>query len=640
MVSLVRSNIIVRLVFIITVFHPVCQSKPLLQRLRTQGLRDSSGKVNVRRREILGKHSSTYLHGIQVEESLKRSNFENVIDKNIRNIRTPSEYMIEEGTYIKPRTRHRRESGVGPSRDNERKRGRTEVVEELPRRHNHGRTKGKKRKRERNRNRERRKGNKKERNTEKNRKHELEGRVGVDLFDETIERKHPPKSEQRDDPTLGDVDKHDQDYVYDYLSEDNRFAPNMKGKKETNLISENDSAPKDYAKLFQNSDLAELGSPDLTRTNPNIEVTIEILHENYTEMEKDNRGPNDFPVGQIIDFEELANAFQNIGNPGGTEDSEKTDVLINSDADIDGMKTTGTQTTFPQDDINLLDNIRTSSPRAFTEQSDEYGFSQTDTYQGVMGGQQLVDFDRVTGDWSEWIECSVTCGGGTKRRQRSCGNSCISTETQDCIIQPCPEETPESDSEPGDADAMVEEQFGLLTHLASFTDDLEHDSCEAWMTCKNEFLLSYLSRLQELPSCPCVYPIIIAHNSSIWDQQKQKTFNWMDASGEKLNIYKPTASHCIRSKLSVQSTSLAAQHCCYDSDMILITRGPGAGTPNLISTEVSYELHYKIDIMPWIHCKGDWTRYNQVRPPNNMAGCIENPDTRTFVRLYQEAKIY
>ncbi|XP_014680326.1 PREDICTED: isthmin-1-like, partial [Priapulus caudatus] len=85
---------------------------------------------------------------------------------------------------------------------------------------------------------------------------------------------------------------------------------------------------------------------------------------------------------------------------------------------------------------------------------------------------------------------------------------------------------------------------------------------------------------------------------------------WRDASGvnERLSVYKPGAHYCIRSLLSEHSSTLASQHCCYDRFMRLLTRGAGAGTPNLISPEISPELHYKVDILPWIICKGDWTR--------------------------------
>eukprot|EP00079_Xenopus_tropicalis_P035887 XP_017949658.1 PREDICTED: isthmin-1 isoform X2 [Xenopus tropicalis] len=171
---------------------------------------------------------------------------------------------------------------------------------------------------------------------------------------------------------------------------------------------------------------------------------------------------------------------------------------------------------------------------------------------------------------------------------------------------------------------------------------VDTDSCERWMNCKSEFLKKYMHKVaNDLPSCPCSYPTEVAYSTAeIYDRIKRKDFRWKDASGpkEKLEIYKPTARYCIRSMLSLESTTLAAQHCCFDDSMQLITRGKGAGTPNLISVEFSAELHYKVDILPWIMCKGDWSRYNEVRPPNNGQKCTENPSEDDYLKQFQEAR--
>lgn len=170
------------------------------------------------------------------------------------------------------------------------------------------------------------------------------------------------------------------------------------------------------------------------------------------------------------------------------------------------------------------------------------------------------------------------------------------------------------------------------------------DSCEKWLSCKNDFLQKYLHQvLTELPSCPCSYPSEAVYSAvNIQDDKLHKTYRWRDASGpkERLDIYKPSARFCIRSMLSYDSTTLAAQHCCYDDQMRLITRGKGAGAPNLISTEFSPELHYKVDVLPWILCKGDWSRFHSVRPPNNGLECADNPPEQVFQVELQEAREY
>lgn len=162
------------------------------------------------------------------------------------------------------------------------------------------------------------------------------------------------------------------------------------------------------------------------------------------------------------------------------------------------------------------------------------------------------------------------------------------------------------------------------------------------MNCRSDFLKKYMQKVaSDLPSCPCSYPTEVAYGSAdLHDPATGREFRWKDASGpkERLEIYKPTARYCVRSALTLRSSTLAAQHCCYDDGMRLITRGKGAGSPNLISTEFSEDLHYKVDVLPWVFCKGDWSRYNQARPPNNGRKCGENPDDEAYNKQMEEAR--
>ncbi|XP_019647591.1 PREDICTED: isthmin-1-like [Branchiostoma belcheri] len=203
-----------------------------------------------------------------------------------------------------------------------------------------------------------------------------------------------------------------------------------------------------------------------------------------------------------------------------------------------------------------------------------------------------------------------------------------------------PTQAPGGELQPTEA-VQIGERLAQEQETSPF-DMADVDSCEQWMQCRSEFLLAYLSKLDDLPSCPCFYPVNLPYNNQVWDPIHNRIVRWVDASGprERLDVYRPGARYCIRSLLSRESTSLAAQHCCYDGDMRLVTRGKAAGTPNLISTEISRELHYRVDIMPWILCKGDWTRYNQVRPPNNAQECPDNPDENELYRQVEEAKNY
>ncbi|XP_023241383.1 isthmin-1-like [Centruroides sculpturatus] len=170
----------------------------------------------------------------------------------------------------------------------------------------------------------------------------------------------------------------------------------------------------------------------------------------------------------------------------------------------------------------------------------------------------------------------------------------------------------------------------------------DDDPCDTWINCRNEFLQLYLRQLKYLPKCPCLYPADILYNDKIWDVTTSKYNRWRDASGdsEKLFVYKPGAVYCIRSVVTSGKTGLAAQHCCYDQNRKLLTRGKGAGTPNLVSPDVSKLLHYEVDIKPWIVCKGDWTRYNRARPPDNRMNCTENPDDEEYSIQAKRAKHY
>uniref|UniRef100_A0A2K5EMK7 Isthmin 2 n=1 Tax=Aotus nancymaae TaxID=37293 RepID=A0A2K5EMK7_AOTNA len=242
-------------------------------------------------------------------------------------------------------------------------------------------------------------------------------------------------------------------------------------------------------------------------------------------------------------------------------------------------------------------------------------------------------------EWSPWSPCSGNCSAGKQQRTRSCGYSCTSIESRTCELPFC------SDTEDKDISGPLNEEWQLLNKSATDLFGPDVDSCEKWLTCKNDFLTNYMSQMQrDLPSCPCVYPRGATERTvSMRDHQRQgRRFRWRDASGhpERLDIYHPTARYCLRSLLSEESSTLGAQHCCYDNNRRLLTRGKGAGAPNLISPQLSPQLHFKVDTLPWILCKGDWSRLHAVRPPNNDRACPDNPPLKEYLAQLQEAKEY
>ncbi|XP_007546374.1 isthmin-1-like [Poecilia formosa] len=278
--------------------------------------------------------------------------------------------------------------------------------------------------------------------------------------------------------------------------------------------------------------------------------------------------------------------------------------------------------------------------RSYGRKTEDSNFLRPPSDWDRRGSKAQTEYDYMDGegDWSSWSACSVTCGNGNQKRTRSCGYACTATESRTCDMPNCP----------GFEDAFktAATEVSLLAGKNEFNATelfgVDTDSCERWMNCKSEFLKKYMTKVaNDLPSCPCSYPTEVAYSTAdVHDPLTRRDFRWKDASGpkEKLEIYKPTARYCIRSMLTLESTTLAAQHCCYDDGMKLITRGKGAGTPNLISTEFSADLHYKVDILPWIICKGDWSRYNQARPPNNGQKCPENPQDEDYYKQFEEAR--
>ncbi|XP_076628834.1 uncharacterized protein LOC143345515 isoform X2 [Colletes latitarsis] len=189
--------------------------------------------------------------------------------------------------------------------------------------------------------------------------------------------------------------------------------------------------------------------------------------------------------------------------------------------------------------------------------------------------------------------------------------------------------------------ASVANGRDILKEL-NFVNATNEDPCQKWLNSKDKLEKVFLGGLASLPACPCQYPSNIFYDDKIWDERQKRYFRWRDVSGDsqRLDVYKPGAAYCVRSLLMQGSGSVAAQHCCYDRRRKLVTRGSGAGTPNFVSPEISAILHERIDVLPWRLCKGDFSRYNGVRPPNNDNGCEANPDNEEYQRQIDDTKHY
>uniref|UniRef100_H3CWE4 Isthmin 2b n=1 Tax=Tetraodon nigroviridis TaxID=99883 RepID=H3CWE4_TETNG len=342
----------------------------------------------------------------------------------------------------------------------------------------------------------------------------------------------------------------------------------------------------------------DLANADISSQNPNIQVTIEVVDDPQMEVEMDLAKENEWLPSSS-------------SSPSSTVDwlgEGEEDYSIDYGSEE-----------------HILSGVGGDWDTHWNE-----GWDPVQSY-----------YEKETDEWTPWSPCSVTCGHGEKKRTRSCGYSCTLTEASKCDLEPCPGEIPFA-FQHFKTQTYAKESLWMENGTEPFGTDV--DSCEKWLNCKSEFLQSYLHQvMSELPSCPCSYPSEVAYTVvSLYDETRARQFRWRDASSpkERLDIYKPSARNCIRSTLSSDSSTLAAQHCCYSDRGQLITRGKGAGTPNLISTEFSPELHFKVDVLPWILCKGDWSRFHAVRPPNNGLKCPENPHEDVFMNELEEAREY
>ncbi|XP_059770738.1 isthmin-2 isoform X2 [Balaenoptera ricei] len=344
--------------------------------------------------------------------------------------------------------------------------------------------------------------------------------------------------------------------------------------------------------LLELQKLPGLANTDLSAPNPNIQVTIEVVEDPQAEVEMDllaepnNRwsqgAPSWLPAKELfwplfwgyLEGEEGRPSLKGRA-PGEEEEEEEEDYPPEYSESED------------QEDSDGEDD----------DADQERGFS------GAAGG---------------WEQGWLSPGDRAFKEPESYG------------------------AEDKDPSGFPSERWQPLAHNATDMLSPDVDSCEKWLNCKSDFLAKYLSQvLRDLPSCPCAYPLeAVSSAVSLQDEHQGRSFRWRDASGprERLDVYQPTARFCLRSLLSGESSTLAAQHCCYDAGSRLLTRGKGAGAPDLVSTDFSPELHFKVDTLPWILCKGDWSRYHAVRPPNNGRACTDNPPEEEYLAQLQEAK--
>ncbi|XP_065727717.1 isthmin-2 [Phocoena phocoena] len=422
--------------------------------------------------------------------------------------------------------------------------------------------------------------------------------------------------------------------------------------------------------LLELQKLPGLANTDLSAPNPNIQVTIEVVEDPQAEVEMDllaepnNRwsqgAPSWLPAKELfwplfwgyLEGEEGRPSLK--GRAAGEEEDYPPEYRESEDQeDHDEEDDDDQEHGFSGGAGGWERGWLSPGDRAFKE-PDSSGVSWPGPYppkEGVPSANShqgtpwallphpwlpALTQTRLQEEWSRWSPCSGSCGSGSQQRTQPCGYTCTATESRACDLSPCP------GAEDKDPLGFPSEGWRPLAHNSTDMLSPDVDSCEKWLNCKSDFLAKYLSQvLRDLPSCPCAYPLeAVSSAVSLQDEHQGRSFRWRDASGprERLDVYQPTARFCLRSLLSGESSTLAAQHCCYDAGSRLLTRGKGAGAPDLVSTDFSPELHFKVDTLPWILCKGDWSRYHAVRPPNNGRACTDNPPEEEYLAQLQEAK--
>ena len=107
------------------------------------------------------------------------------------------------------------------------------------------------------------------------------------------------------------------------------------------------------------------------------------------------------------------------------------------------------------------------------------------------------------------------------------------------------------------------------------------DCCERWMEYEEKKQnLSWVKDMEKEIPCPCSVKEVLSINRAaaasesgiVWTAEHSKLREY--SYFFKLERYHPGAIKCYRSPYKNQH----GQQCCYDSDMALITNGPGGGT--------------------------------------------------------------
>ena len=179
----------------------------------------------------------------------------------------------------------------------------------------------------------------------------------------------------------------------------------------------------------------------------------------------------------------------------------------------------------------------------------------------------------------------------------------------------------------------------LLAYLVAATRPEPIDCCERWMEYEEKKQnLSWVKDMEkEIPvhvlSKGIIHKRAAAASESgiVWTAEHSKLREY--SYFFKLERYHPGAIKCYRSPYKNQH----GQQCCYDSDMALITNGPGGGTADkglaaldmfgllysVIMSPIFTAPHNQLDVYPFLDCGGSsgWRAYKKYRTISNGRNC-------------------
>ena len=183
----------------------------------------------------------------------------------------------------------------------------------------------------------------------------------------------------------------------------------------------------------------------------------------------------------------------------------------------------------------------------------------------------------------------------------------------------------------------------LLAYLVAATRPEPIDCCERWMEYEEKKQnLSWVKDMEKEIPCPCSVKEVLSINRAaaasesgiVWTAEHSKLREY--SYFFKLERYHPGAIQCYRSPYKNKH----GQQCCYDSDLALITNGPGGGTADkglaaldvfsflysAIMSPIFSAPHKQLDVYPFLDCGGSsgWRAYKKYRPISNGRNCREN----------------